>query len=227
MIFFLTNGIYSDRWLVMPAIKISCQGADLLPIAELQQFQGNLKSLSEKEYKKLRSSIERHGFAFPVFVWDDNGVKNIIDGHQRIFVVKKMVEEGWILTDGVLPIVWIEAKDKKEAKEKILLSASQYGKIDISDLYEFIEFEQLDQDALKAVVDIPMINLEYVLGPPDEIPNVDGTGETKDQQDYILIEFPDKEIYEEVRSRLGLKGKVRVIKFPDLVEKWGLVDYSS
>jgi hypothetical protein len=43
-------------------IRITCQGADRLPIESLETFQGNLKSLSEKEYKKLRASI---GYGIP------------------------------------------------------------------------------------------------------------------------------------------------------------------
>ncbi len=149
----------------MKEIKITCQGADWLPIEELENFQGNLKSLTEGKYKKLRASIEKHGFSFPVFVWR-NGKKNcVIDGHQRLFVIMKMMSEGFTLDNGKVPVDWIEAKTEKEAKEKILLAMSQYGAYDNESLYEFIEITKLNFEDVKEEIDLPMINLdEFELG---------------------------------------------------------------
>jgi hypothetical protein len=142
-------------------IRITCQGADTLPIDSLLAFQGNLKSLSEKEFDKLSKAIIKAGFSFPVFVWRDGDENYIIDGHQRLYVVKKMVEGGWgIEGDGRIPVDWIHADSRKEAKEKVLLAASQYGRIDMESLYEYIETEELDFESLKEMVDIPTIKLE-------------------------------------------------------------------
>ncbi len=141
-------------------IEITCTGAELIPVDKLQAFQGSLKTLDQKRYKKIRRAIERHGFSFPVFVWKSGEDHFIIDGHQRLFTVREMIRDGWELKDNLVPIDWIQAKTKKEAKEKILLAMSQYGKYDEESLYEFIEMEGLDLEGLKEEIDLPQVNLE-------------------------------------------------------------------
>lgn len=42
-----------------------------IPIADLLPTQGDLKDLSEVNYKKLKSNIERRGFIEPVSVWEE------------------------------------------------------------------------------------------------------------------------------------------------------------
>ena len=98
----------------MDEIKITCNGSRYIEIGKLKNFQGNLKELSEKEFEKLRKSILKHGFSFPVFVWKNN----ILDGHQRIFVTNRLLNEGYTIKD--IPIVDIDAKDRTEAAEKLL-----------------------------------------------------------------------------------------------------------
>ncbi len=51
-------------------------------------FRGSLKDLSQKGYDNLVSSLKKHGFFVPVFIW--KGAKGehdeqplLIDGHQR------------------------------------------------------------------------------------------------------------------------------------------------
>ncbi len=141
-------------------IGITCTGAELVPIDKLQNFQGSLKTLDQKRYKKIRRAIEKHGFSFPVFVWKDGDDHFIIDGHQRLFTVREMIRDGWKLKDNLIPIDWIQAKTKKEAKEKILLAMSQYGIYTDRSLYEFIELEGLDLEGLKGEIDLPQVNLE-------------------------------------------------------------------
>lgn len=68
-------------------IRITCESNGLMPIAELNNFQGDLKTLDDDSFKKLKISIVKYGFSFPIFVW--NG--NILDGHQRLKAVKKTI----------------------------------------------------------------------------------------------------------------------------------------
>src|SRR3990167_2370702 len=140
-------------------IKITCSASDLVPISSLHEFQGNLKTLEEKDYQKLKSSIEKYGFSFPVFLWK-NGKNNVIDGHQRICVVKKMIEEGYSLPEGKIPVAYIEAKDEKEAKKKILLATSQYAKINGEGLFEFLSLNQIDPNEMLGEIEIPQINVD-------------------------------------------------------------------
>lgn len=205
-------------------IQITCVGAESIPIESLSLFQGNLKTLSEPQFKKLKASIIKHGFSFPVFIWKSKKNNYIIDGHQRLFVLQKMIEEGWHIKDNRVPVVWIEAKDQKQAKEKILLAASQFGKIDIEGLYEFVEIEGLDFQELKEIVDIPNINLDYIFGPPEKKlkKERDKDNDLNSEEDlltnYLIVYFDTVEDFVAVKELIGLKGLRRSISFNQLEE---------
>ena len=52
-----------------PSIKICCKGAVNISLEELIHLQGDLKELSEANYRKLRTSILKNGITFSLFVW--------------------------------------------------------------------------------------------------------------------------------------------------------------
>ena len=101
-------------------IQITCTGSGVKPIEQLRDFQGGLKTLRPEQLGKLKRSILKYGFTFPVFTWQDK----ILDGHQRLFATKELVKEGYEIDD--IPVVEIEAENKKEAGEKLLALNSQY-----------------------------------------------------------------------------------------------------
>jgi DNA modification methylase len=142
----------------MKAIKITCTGAATLDIDQLTGFQGELKELSKENYAKLRKAIEGYGFSFPIFVWRNGDKNNILDGHQRVLTLKLMREEGWTVPP--LPVIYVSALDQKEAKAKLLLAISQYGKISEDGLYSFINDAGMDMDFLKDGFDLPGINFD-------------------------------------------------------------------
>jgi hypothetical protein len=148
-------------------IPIKCRGTREVPLFELKEFQGNLKELSETKFEKLKASIERNGFRFPVFTWGDY----ILDGHQRIFVLNRMVEEGWRI--GKIPVVEIEAKDKREAQRLLLLISSRYGEIREDGLRDFLKESRIDFDELKKEIALPEIDVMALL-----------KGEGKEKRDY-------------------------------------------
>ena len=170
-------------------ILIKCEGSRKVDINELSDFQGNLKELKEPEYNKLKKSIINYGFSFPVIVWKNN----IIDGHQRIFTVKKMLNEGYNI--GLIPVADIEADNIKEAKHKLLLFNSKYGKIEQDGLYEFIETSGLDFDTLKDEIELPdidmdKINKEYYDDTQLEIvPEINFTQELLESHNYLILYF--------------------------------------
>lgn len=141
-------------------IKIKCRGADLCTIDTLSQFQGNLKSLSEGNYAKLHDLIITKGFDSPIQIWiDPEGKKQILDGTQRLRVLLKLQEEGYTVPG--IPVDYIEADNKKDAKERLLTKVSIFGRVDEEGLYEFnneagfeigVEFSEL--------LDIPGIDLD-------------------------------------------------------------------
>jgi len=110
------------------------------PIADLLPTQGNLKDLTETNYKKLRNVIDQRGFSVPVYVWEDTkGIKHLLDGHQRRQV---LTTEGW--TEPI-PYLKIPAKDLQEAMARLLEITSQYATITQEGIDEFIGTYELNE----------------------------------------------------------------------------------
>lgn len=119
-------------------IEIACQGYTVVPLEDLHDLQGNLKDLSEENYVRLRNSMTKFGFSFPVFMWiDAEGEKWIVDAHQRLRTLRKMQQEGWNIPP--LPADIIHAENKIEAKKKLLLLNSRYGKMTREGFDEFVD----------------------------------------------------------------------------------------
>lgn len=136
-------------------LEITCQAHTAVELDELIDLQGNLKDLTEENYVKLRNSMTKYGFSFPVFIWiDEEGKKWTIDSHQRQRTLKKMREEGIAIPP--LPADIIQAKDKNEAKEKLIMLNSKYGKMTREGYDEFIV--GLD-DSLEDMISLPEITM--------------------------------------------------------------------
>lgn len=110
-----------------------------LSIKDLIPTQGDLKDLTEANYNKLKLSFEKHGFIFPISIWQDGNKNYLIDGHQRQRVIVK--EYG----DAEVPVIKIPAKDINEAAEILLKVTSQYGTITQEGLDTFIAQYELPE----------------------------------------------------------------------------------
>src|SRR5262247_3858057 len=120
----------------MKTIAIRCTAAVNLQLRKLTPLQGDLKELTGANFEKLKQSILKHGITFPFFVWQSVGENYILDGTQRDRVLKRMADEGYKIPP--LPCALIQAKNRKEAAEKILLISSQYGRMTEESLNEFL-----------------------------------------------------------------------------------------
>jgi ParB/Sulfiredoxin domain len=143
----------------MTEIAIQCQAAVNLNLADLVPLQGELKELSDVNFEKLKRSILKHGITFPFFIWQSDGQNYILDGTQRDRVLKKMAGNGYQIPP--LPCALIEAKNRKEAAEKILLISSQYGKMTNNSLEEFLAENDLDFLNLKDELELPSIDSDF------------------------------------------------------------------
>ncbi len=143
----------------MKAIPIRCSAAVNLELSELKPLQGGLKELSDANFEKLKRSILKHGITFPFFIWQSEGDNYILDGTQRDRVLTRMGKDGFEIPR--LPCALIQAKDKKDAAEKILLISSQYGKMTNNSLEDFLAENDLDLPELQDELELPSINLEY------------------------------------------------------------------
>lgn len=141
----------------MKTIEIKCEGRSLLPIEELKDFQGNLKTLSSENYAKLKEEILRHGFSEPVSVWKSDDRYYILNGHQRVKTLSMMRDDGYIIPD--VPVNFIKAKDKKEAKELVLALTSQFGEMTDEGLFEFSKEAGIDLEYLESLR-FPEIDLD-------------------------------------------------------------------
>lgn len=166
-------------------IRIACEGTTTVILDELKELQ-SYKELSTEAYGKMKESILKLGFSFPVLFWEDNdGTKYVIDAHQRKRVLMKMrSEDGFAIPP--LPAVRIHAKDKREAKEKILAQESQYGKITQEGLYEFINEEgfELDPIELESFVEIDEFQFEQEAS---ETPEQEEQKEKKEECDQCKV----------------------------------------
>ena len=116
-------------------IEIKCKGAGVLDIAQIVDFQGNLKRRGIKDIEKLKTSILKYGFSFPFFIWVNNGINYCFDGHGRLMALKELRKEGYSVPE--LPVVYVEAKDEDEAKQKLLRLNSQYGQMTLESVLDF------------------------------------------------------------------------------------------
>lgn len=127
-------------------IAIKCDNEKTLDIDEMTELQGGLKIRNESDYEKIKKSILTYGFSFPFFAWKSGKTNYLLDGHGRYETLKKMQEEGYIIPP--LPVYYVKAKDKAEAKQKLLRLNSQYGKMTKESVLEFAEDIDLDFDEI-------------------------------------------------------------------------------
>lgn len=146
----------------MKAIKITCDGTDYVDFKSLVPLQGDLKILSEENLDKLKKSIIKYGFTAPGFVWQSGKKKYCIDMHQRIKALSSLFEEGYTIPD--IPIVYIQAKNKTEAKQKLLHISSQYGEFDRGGLDDFLLSINSDAELLET---LRLVDEEMYLNIPD------------------------------------------------------------
>jgi len=180
-------------------IEITCDAKEFFDIMEFTELQGSLKELSDDSYERLKASILEFGFAFPVLYCNIEEEKYIMDGHGRIATTKRMMLEGYEI--GNLPASEIYAKDKIEAKKKLLALNSRYGEMTMQGFDDFIK-----EDG--AEIDIEEIDFFQP-----------GDFELEDYLDDYSIEIPDIEIDEEGKDEET--EEVEEDKVEDVVIKYG------
>ncbi len=135
----------------LPTVAKELAGLDHVPVSSLEPFQGELKELSEREYNKLKKSILENGLIVPFFVWLETG--KLLDGHQRTRVFTR---EGWLMD---VPIVYISAASEQDAKRKLLVISSQYGRV-TQEGWDAFTWD-LEDDWLKETVQFDAIKLVF------------------------------------------------------------------
>ena len=128
-------------------ISIKCETKDTLELAELTELQGGLKARTDIDYDKIKLSIIKYGFSFPLFVWKSGKTNYLLDGHGRFETLCKLQKDGYIIPS--LPVVFISAKNKAEAKQKLLRLNSTYGRLSKESVLEFAEDLEINFDEIQ------------------------------------------------------------------------------
>ncbi len=152
-------------------IKISCDTGTQVSYKALLDFQGDLKELSEENFNKLSAEITKTGFAFAPHAWKNPDDKKwyLLDGHQRVKTIARLVEQGYNIDK--LPIVSVQAKSFKEAKRRVLQASSQYGEMTNQGLYNFMLKNDITFDEIVGSFELPTIdlsNLNSLFVPPND-----------------------------------------------------------
>lgn len=167
-------------------ISIKCETKDRLNIAEMTELQGTLKERTDIDFDKIKLSIIKYGFSFPFFVWNDGKKNYILDGHGRFSTLCKMQKDGYEIPD--LPVVYVDCKDKDEAKQKLLRLNSQYGKMTKESVLEFTSGLDLNFDEIA----LPDTTLDFSNVSEEDIAETEGDDEA-----------PEVDEKEEAVSQLG------------------------
>lgn len=191
------------------SIQIKCEGSRTLPVSELRPFQGNLKTLTEANFIKLKGLILSQGFSFPIFVWNDreNNQTYIIDGHQRVRTLSKLVEEGYTVPN--VPVADVQAQTFSEAKKKLLAAASQFGDVDQQGLYEFVIDNDFDPGFLEENFKLPEVNMkQFTQGFFGEgANNTDTDSKEYDQDDFDKFDTVCPKCGFEFNAKAGMDAK--------------------
>lgn len=136
-------------------LEINCSAKDYLELDDIINFQGELKDLSKANYKRLEKSISDNGFCSPFHIWEDKGKFYCLDGTQRTRVLITLRKKGWVIPK--LPVTFIKAKTKKQAKKILLSLTSQYGNMTRQGLYQFMMDAELEMDEVEESFNFPEI----------------------------------------------------------------------
>lgn len=189
-------------------LKIACQGASEIELDSITEFQGDLKTLDDSEYKKLRDRMLKDGFSFPFFIWEHKKTFYCLDGHQRKRVLVRMRDEEKIEMPTKFPCVWVHAKSIAEAKRKLLAATSQYGKITGSGLYDFskeaeIEFKDLKNDYRFDAFSFDSFEKHFI----KKDSKSKSKGSLEDSKQFIVaVYFDSEQGQQEFFEELQLKG---------------------
>jgi hypothetical protein len=139
---------------------------------ELEDFQGDLKTLSDDALEKLKHSILKHGIFVPKFVWKGH----ILDGHQTCKALTELEAEGYEIPD--LPVVNVEADSLQDAAEKLLQINSRYGAINPgTDFFDRLEMPDFDLSEIE-IPELAFFESERETFPPDDFKEYDENIET-------------------------------------------------
>ena len=119
----------------------------------------DFKKYSPEQIAKLKTSIVNNGFATPLFIWESKGKNILIDGFHRILAYKELSADGTTIPPEV-PALFVDCKDRKDAKKLLLILNSHYAQIQRDALWDFVS--DLNYDDLVNEIDIPSFTFDDI-----------------------------------------------------------------
>ena len=192
----------------MGEIRVTCKTADFLPYDQIESLQGSLKKRTDEQIEKICRSIIKHGWAFPEFIWEHEGRNYCLDGHGRQEAIPSLIQKGYTIPK--IPIVYVEAKDRDDAKELLLKCISQFGTVTKEGFTEFLDF---NIDFLD--FEIPNISFDDLTldGNNDDGVNLESSDFNYKEQFGVIVVCENEAEQETVYTKLAGEGyNVRVVK---------------
>ena len=140
----------------------------------------SFKDLTKERFEKLVASFKKHGFFVPFYIWISKGTYYILDGHQRVRALQEIEPNGL-----EVPYITIEAKNKKDAAEKLLAIDGKYGQRTLEGQDEFIELFEIGQEYLDEVA---VLEFQF-----EEIEEEEKEVKDKEPSFSILLEYTEDE----------------------------------
>jgi hypothetical protein len=134
-------------------------------------------------------------------VWREGETNWIIDAHQRKRALVDLMAEGWKVPG--MPVVFIQARDRKAAMRMILLAESRYAKITKRGAEAFIR--DIDFDIIKDIVNVDEIADVIERAKADERAEVEFTEELQEEHNYVVLFFDTAVDWLQATTLLGLK----------------------
>lgn len=116
----------------------------------------DFKEISKDDFEKLKTSIKTNNFIEPFFVWENENTIYCCNGKHRCLALDIIANEGYAVPE-LLPAVFIDAENKKEAAKLVAIYSSQYAKTTEQGLYELMSEYGIETDFL-GEIDIPNID---------------------------------------------------------------------
>lgn len=218
-------------------MEINYYKTEYLNIDQLIPFQGDLKDLTEANYKKLKKQIVEKGFSMPFSVWENEKNVYILDGHQRHRVLIRMQKEGQEIPK--VPCNFVKCASKQQAKELVLAFTSQYGELTENGLLNFIEESKTSLETLKsdfnlAGIDFRKLTNQFIENNQDfSKPDFPIAPIFSEKYDYVIIfcnnEIDRNNLFEilEIKheksfkgSKIGLGRAITYAKFKEIIDEW-------
>jgi hypothetical protein len=189
-------------------IRVTCKVKDFLHYTQIEPLQGRLKDRTDEEIEQICRSVIKHGWAFPEFIWENEGHNYCLDGHGRQEAIPRLIEKGYEIPD--IPIVYIEARNRADAKELLLKCLSQFGTVTKTGLTEFIDFDVSYLDFKIPNIDFGDIKMG---GGDDDTANLDESDFNYKEQFGVIVICDNETQQETVYTKLAGEGyNVRVVK---------------